>query len=41
MSKSLVQNMMEAEFGELTDLKFANLAAVRNRCRRHTLANVR
>ncbi|XP_045160361.2 cAMP-specific 3',5'-cyclic phosphodiesterase 4C-like isoform X5 [Mercenaria mercenaria] len=32
---------MEAERGDIGDLKMMHLAAVRNRCRRHTLANVR
>ena len=33
--------MMQAEVGDISDLKMAHLVAVRNKCRRHTLANVR
>ena len=32
---------MQAEYGDLSDLKMAHLVAARNKCRRHTLANVR
>lgn len=34
-------SVMEVEKGDIADLRIAHLAAVRNRCRRHTLANVR
>lgn len=32
---------MEAEKGDIGDLRMSHLAAIRNKCRRHTLANVR
>jgi hypothetical protein len=32
---------MEAEQGDIGDLRMAHLATIRNKCRRHTLANVR